>query len=141
MDFPKQARSDVQSIVPVYQRRVFFLLLFGIAHITLLWAGDILFFYALFGFCLILFRNSSNKKALRWAIALILFPVVLNGLMVGMFSLFSLIPEAKAGMDAGIQQSIEATRKLVEQSGLAYSEGSYTDTINARISEWLALLP
>ncbi len=42
--FLSKPTTDGQSIVPVYRRRVFFLLLFGIGHITLLWAGDILFF-------------------------------------------------------------------------------------------------
>ncbi len=61
--------------------------------------------------------------------------------MLGMFSLASLSPEAKAGMDAGIQQSIEGIRQLVEKSTLAYTQGSYADTIMARIEEWSALLP
>jgi uncharacterized protein len=139
--FLSKPTADGQSIVPVFRRRIFFLLLFGIAHITLLWAGDILFFYALFGFVLILFRNSSDKKAFRWAIGFILLPIVLNSLMVGMFSLVALIPEAQAGMHAEIQQSMESTKELIAQSVAAYTEGSYIDTINARINEWLELLP
>jgi uncharacterized protein len=41
----------------VFKRRLFWLFVIGVLHSFLLWAGDILAFYALVGFVLILFRK------------------------------------------------------------------------------------
>lgn len=52
-------RSDARGrpLAGIYYRRIAWLLLFGLLHAYLLWEGDILFFYALCGFILYLFRR------------------------------------------------------------------------------------
>ena len=65
-----------KPFVPFFRRRMFWLLIIGLCHLTLFWIGDILTLYALLGFILILFRHKSNKQLLQWAVALILFPIV-----------------------------------------------------------------
>ena len=139
--FMNKTVENGSSVVPVYRRRLFFLLLFGLAHVVLLWAGDILFFYALFGFILILFKNVSNRKIFKWAIWLTLIPTILISLMVTVFLLFSQIPEAKTAMDAGMQQGIDDMHKLVEQAAAIYSGGSFSEIVSIRIQEYQALLP
>lgn len=52
-----------------YMRRLFILLLIGLAHLLLLWLGDILALYAIMGFVLLLFRNASNRALIVWAAA------------------------------------------------------------------------
>ena len=47
--------------LPLYLRRLCVLLLIGVAHFLLLWAGDILHTYALDGFILLFFRRRSLK--------------------------------------------------------------------------------
>ena len=54
------------NIIPVFRKRMFVLFIIGIMHATLLWFGDILHIYALLGFVLILFRNVSNTKLIKW---------------------------------------------------------------------------
>ena len=46
----------------VFKRRLFWLLVIGLLHAYLLWAGDILSIYALMGFLLILFRKKTNGR-------------------------------------------------------------------------------
>ena len=53
-----------------YARRLSVLALFGLAHLLLVWIGDILLLYALMGFVLLAFRNLSNR-ALLWGAALL----------------------------------------------------------------------
>jgi len=53
-----------------YKRRLLVLFLFGLINGLLIWAGDILTTYAVFGLLLLLFRNSSQKKILWWAVGL-----------------------------------------------------------------------
>lgn len=58
-----------------YVRRLLVLFGFGLAHLVLLWMGDILALYALLGLVLLLFRHASDRALLGWAAALTLFPV------------------------------------------------------------------
>ncbi len=45
----QRARKSGQSVASIYYRRLLWLALFGVLHAYLLWAGDILFGYALAG--------------------------------------------------------------------------------------------
>ncbi|PKP48763.1 MAG: hypothetical protein CVT94_07315 [Bacteroidetes bacterium HGW-Bacteroidetes-11] len=135
----KQIESG--SILPIYRRRLFVLLVFGILHILLLWAGDILFFYALFGFILILFRKSSNRKITIWAIVLILIPPIVVTFSWGMLVLGASVPEGKAAIDASMAESFRTIQELIERANHIYSNGSFYEIINIRLAEWRMLLP
>jgi uncharacterized protein len=60
----------------IFYRRLFILMLIGLAHILLLWDGDILLFYALVGMLLPMFRKLSDKNLLRLSMGLILAPIL-----------------------------------------------------------------
>jgi uncharacterized protein len=59
------------------KRRLGFMFLLGFLHALFLWTGDIVAFYAAIGFILLYFQNKSNRRILRWAMALILLPIPL----------------------------------------------------------------
>ena len=61
------------ATLPRFRRRLAILLVIGLAHELLLWAGDILFTYAVLGFVLILFRNVRDRTLLSAAFSLWLF--------------------------------------------------------------------
>lgn len=61
---------------PFFRKRMFWLLVFGLIHLFLIWAGDILTLYAVLGFVLIWFMKASDKTLLITAAVLILFPLV-----------------------------------------------------------------
>jgi uncharacterized protein len=111
-----------------------------LAHISLLWAGDILLFYSLFGFVLILFKKSSDKKIIKWAVSLALIPTVLISLLTLAVTLGSQIPEAKVEMDVQFQNSIAAMKDLIEKATQVYSSGSFREIVSIRIDEYLTLL-
>ena len=67
--------------VPRYLRRLAILFLIGLAHLFLMWIGDIVALYAVMGAVLLLFRRRSDEALLRWAVALWLFPVVWSALI------------------------------------------------------------
>ncbi|MCC5928087.1 MAG: DUF418 domain-containing protein [Cyclobacteriaceae bacterium] len=139
--FMNKSMPEGASIVPVYRRRILILFLIGIAHMLLLWAGDILIIYALFGFLLILFRKSSDKKVRKWAIGFALLPVVINILMVGFIELFRMVPEARESIEAGLEQGKVEIYQLLEQASAVYSNGSFAEIIAIRWIEYKALLP
>ncbi len=72
-------RGDAEAARTVYRRRLWFLLALGIAHGVLLYYGDILAFYALAGFVLVLYmdrRPAARARATRnWWIAFALLNV------------------------------------------------------------------
>jgi uncharacterized protein len=60
----------------VFYRRLLILILFGLAHLLLLWEGDILMLYGLIGLLLPLFRKCTDRTLLTWAACLILAPIL-----------------------------------------------------------------
>ena len=77
-------RNEQRGVNPlkIFYRRLLVLAVFGLAHILLLWEGDILLLYALVGMLLPLFRKCSDKTILTWAFILILAPVLVDTLRV-----------------------------------------------------------
>ena len=67
------ARGDTQ--LRSYKRRLWVLLGIGLAHLLLLWSGDILAFYTLVGLLLVRLRRLSNRAIFRWVVVLLLIPV------------------------------------------------------------------
>ncbi len=136
----KSAPTDA-SILPVFRRRIFFLLLFGVLHVVLLWPGDILIFYALFGFVLLLFRHVSDRGLIRWAVAFSLIPVVLTTLFALFFQLAMMVPEAAEELERNFQSGLEHTNEMIASVSVAYTSGSFSDIAHARIKEWRTMLP
>ncbi len=66
----------------LFYRRLFFLLLIGLAHVFLIWDGDILMFYALVGTLLPLFRHLKPKTLFIIAVILILSPLLFDWIKV-----------------------------------------------------------
>lgn len=134
----KQVTEGV-NIIPVFRRRLFFLLLFGIAHFVFLWGGDILFFYALFGFFLILSRKVSDERLISWAIPLVLVPSIVTGFFMLMAWAFSGIPEAAEGMEKGMIENAAALQALAEEAYLVHTTGNYWEILFMRLREWMTL--
>lgn len=68
------------EVADIYYRRTIWLLLFGVIHgYLILWTGDILYAYGLFGLFLFPFRNTSPKKLIISAGVLTLIGVALAG--------------------------------------------------------------
>jgi len=62
--------------ITTYLRRLLALLLIGLAHLCLIWDGDILALYALTGMLVLLLRDATDRQLLLGAAALILLPIV-----------------------------------------------------------------
>lgn len=64
----------------LFRRRLLILLGIGLAHLWLIWDGDILVLYALTGFLLIAFRRAADHTLLRWTVLLLLAPVAVQAI-------------------------------------------------------------
>lgn len=94
-------------------RRFLLLFIFGMLHATFLWEGDILTFYGMTGFFLLLFLNRKPKTQLAWAVAL----MVLTGAL-------GLVPDEQGIPSFG---GSEHTESYVMQSRDVYGSGTYAE--------------
>jgi uncharacterized protein len=68
------------SFTAIYVRRVLLLLLFGLIHACLIWAGDVLHIYALFGLLLLLIRGWSDRTIVGAIGMCLLYPSFVSAL-------------------------------------------------------------
>jgi uncharacterized protein len=69
-------KEDNKSFDSFFQRRMFWLLVFGLVHLVGFWLGDILTLYALLGFLLLFFKETADNKLLWLATVLIMLPLL-----------------------------------------------------------------
>lgn len=65
-----------QPFIPFFKRRMLWLFVIGFCHLTFIWLGDILTLYAILGFVLVYFVNTTNKNLLKYAVLLLLLPLL-----------------------------------------------------------------
>ena len=92
LGFALQLRKG-EAALPRFRRRLAILLGIGLIHLLLIWAGDILFTYAVLGFVLILFRNRRDRTLLISAFFMWLFTTLILTSLGG----DDLIPTAEPG--------------------------------------------
>jgi uncharacterized protein len=119
-----------------YARRLSALLLFGVAHVVLLWDGDILIIYALVGVLLLLFRNASSRALLVWACVLLLVPLALwTTAFIGVEA-GRRVPEVASRIreaDASIPAAVAGERASVAR---LFAEGSYAELLAWRVTHY-----
>lgn len=125
-----------KTILTVFRRRLLVLLLIGVLHVVLLWYGDILVIYALFGFVMTWFRRKSDRALLIWIIALLIFPLIFTGSMAALIGWASGIPEAADSIHASLENQREMFASLTERSYQVYAQGSFGEIMRVRLSEY-----
>ena len=123
------------DFLPVYRRRLFVLMVFGIAHGIFLWEGDVLLPYALCGFLLLLFRNRKPVTIAVWAVVLILLPALLMLLIGLVFLVFS----GNAGFSEVMQDTFAEDPEVRSKLVAAFVTGGYADTVSYRLGEFLLI--
>ncbi|MCY1014569.1 DUF418 domain-containing protein [Pyxidicoccus sp. MSG2] len=112
------------SVVPVYARRLTVMLLLGLAHLFLLFQGDIVSTYALLGFTLLVFHRRADRTLLVWAAVLIFLAPVLEHLALRLPQLLG-TPGAAEAAKASADRSTALKAQVLE----AFMHGSWLDTV------------
>jgi uncharacterized protein len=114
------------SVVPVYSRRLGVMLALGLAHLFLLFQGDIVSTYALLGFTLLLFHRRADRTLLLWAAALIFLSPVLTQVVQRLPQWLG-TPGAEAAAKAASERSMALRAQVLE----AFLHGSWLDTVRS----------
>lgn len=133
-----RAEARGSRIVPLYMRRLFVLLLIGMAHAFLIWTGDILILYALLGFPLILFRKARPKTLLIWiGVILTIYLLIITLFIVGLH-FASLEPTLASEIEQSFVAQEMVFAEELERAYQVYTEGSFLEVTQHRIQEYLS---
>jgi uncharacterized protein len=114
-----------------YPRRMLVLLSIGLIHAWVIWWGDILVDYAIFGTVLLLFRKSKPKTIAIWSASLFALPIVMTIGFYCAFRFWGVKPPGGGGppnpteLHASIQHGISVFR-----------DGSWLARIQLTFSTW-----
>lgn len=133
----RRAERKGVAFAPFFVRRMALLLVIGAAHAVLLWWGDILVFYALFGLLLIPLRRVTARRAARLAIVVACLPIVLNVGLFGLTRLAAGTPDGREALQAGLQASIAEAERSSAAALEAYRGSDLGAMIAVRTDEWM----
>jgi uncharacterized protein len=115
-------------------RRYGWLMVFGVAHMVLLFPGDILFAYGLTGLLLLLFVDVRPRTAVAWGLGLVLATTLLTVALAGAGAAGP--PDGDA--DPFTASYLEFVESRAEAAVVARQEGAYGDVLVA--NAWESLL-
>ncbi|WP_168171482.1 DUF418 domain-containing protein [Lacimicrobium sp. SS2-24] len=124
----------------LFFRRLLILLVIGVAHLFLVWGGDILHLYAFLGLVLMLFINSPAKRLWKWGVSFyFLLPVLM--LWLGALAIQAAMsePEVAAQMQSEFEQDKVSLLADVARGEAIYAGGDYWQAVQWRIEEWYAM--
>lgn len=130
----ERAQRAGRPFIGPFLRRLLLLALFGIAHIVLLWPGDILLAYALAALGLLLFADLRGAAAGLLGAALYLGVALLWGLS-GLFLLNA--PEAVL---ADIRAGLADFAAHVDAAAVVYASGDFAAITRQRIADYRVFL-
>lgn len=124
-----RSRARTGRSAGVHYRRMFWLMLFGVAHALLIWKGDILFMYGLIGLVAFWFRRVRPWIQISIATVLLLIPTTF------LSSMHYMPAEDLAELRefwAPTPQSVQSTHDAMR--------GSYLEQLQLRVDGWIGNL-
>ncbi|HPE85961.1 MAG: DUF418 domain-containing protein [Bacteroidales bacterium] len=113
---------DEAHFIRFYLKRLGILFCFGLLHISLLWAGDILLSYSLLGIVLLLLRKTKTVPLFLLSLFLYFLPILY-------IALESRVP--------GLPSALSSTGDIaIDQVIATYSKGTWTEIIALRLHEY-----
>lgn len=137
--FALMAERAKKNDVPfwgVYLRRLIVLLLFGISHMLLVWAGDILVVYSLCAFFMVLvFRNTPIQRLWKWALVFFIIPVAVIWLGALSIAATQFDPELHASVMGELAADEADMRQGIAAAAGIIAEGSWQDNVGQRLRD------
>ncbi len=128
-----RSQTKDSGFLGYYSRRLVVLAVFGLAHILLIWSGDILLIYAITAvFMMLLFSRTPVERLWKWALALLGVPF---GFLL-LTWLGMLDPDFTAQTNAELIEDTRSLRAEIEASAAVYREGSFIEVMRERWHEY-----
>lgn len=132
----ERANARAGAFWPVYLRRLLGLLAIGLAHMLLVWSGDILVVYAVVAFVMVLlFRRTPVSRLPKWAVVFLLLPTLVMVLLTGMMALAP--PESLADLPRQFSADLEQARTTSESAAAIIASGSFGQAVAQRLDDML----
>ena len=132
-----RATAKGESPARIHFARMFWLFVFGLAHLYLIWWGDILHHYAIMGSIAYLMRNLSVRRMIAIGIGLIVVEMLVTGSLPA-FIFAAQQPGAPAEMAkalAGFEKGFGVPPADYIAADLANYRGTYADILAKRIAK------
>lgn len=129
-------RATQKSASPhwLFLRRTLILAMFGVAHLVLVWTGDILLTYAVAGLWLLLFRHTAPSKLWKGGLLLIMVPIAMLWLaVVGIQAAANSSDGSSMISDMLAQQ--QYTAALISQGEQTYANAGFVEVMQYRLAE------
>ncbi|MBN2118109.1 MAG: DUF418 domain-containing protein [Anaerolineales bacterium] len=123
--------------VPLYLRRLLVLLGIGVVHAVLIWVGDILIVYAIFGLLLLLFRKAKPRTLLIWVVILVAIPLLFQAAATGLVEMGRAMPEGAQQIDQTFEEVEANYRADAERASQAYANGDFGEITRQRVYDYL----
>ena len=131
-----RAEAAGRPFVRVYLRRTFALLAIGLAHMLLVWSGDILTVYALLALLLLAVFRTVPARQLPWlGLGLYVAPLCLVLGLGALGSLAQLEPGAAREMQRALAQEAQAWQRTLDAQAAAYGHGTWLDATRQRAAD------
>ncbi|MBP7964002.1 MAG: DUF418 domain-containing protein [Caldilineaceae bacterium] len=131
-----RAQERGVNFVPLWLRRMGALLIIGLIHAYLIWVGDILIAYAVFGVILLLFfRNRKPRTLLIWSLICLLIPLLINLGLWGMIELGRMTPEGAEMIDQVFVEQTQIMADQMVQADTVYATGSFGEITSQRVRD------
>lgn len=112
--------------LPRYLRRMAVLLVFGLAHLFLLWFGDVLVLYTILGLLLLPFLRVPDRWVLTVAVLLVLVPIVFH---------WRSTLTAPPATEEGTAAVVAYVQGLADQAVQSYGAGTWSDAFQQRLAD------
>ena len=135
-----RATAKGESAAQVHYRRMAWLAMFGLAHYFFIWAGDILFLYAIIGMIAFRFRNWPPARLIKvaliiFAVGLAIWGIQFGGLQV--FQYFATRPDASVDTARQFREMMASTDLAFDIApDLALHRGSYAAITMSKLDDW-----
>ncbi len=133
----ERAAARRQNVRPLFVRRLVVLLGFGLVHTLFFWVHDVLVYFALVGFLLLMFRNKEPGSLTKWAVAAISIPVIVVLALGGLSALAAATPEGAAEMEAAMSEQRAMFAEMYEQALVTYGSGTFIEVTMQRSIDFI----
>lgn len=130
-----RAQASGRSFGALYLRRTLVLLVIGLAHMVLIWSGDILTVYGLVALGLLLFRQWEPSRLLKWGVLLFVLPAAMLLALGGLASLAQQDPASAAEMEQSLATQASMMDAALEAQREAFGSGSYGQAVAQRTED------